>query len=112
MLKKIKKDININEKSLQKSYDKQNILNQKKDKKIRDTESYENQKMTIKKEKEKEKIEPKNKIIGIHKGCIIKDGESKYNRGTYLKYPLNEIKNEIKMEIKIDKIEVIWKILK
>ena len=29
MLKKIKKDININEKSLQKSYDKQNILNQK-----------------------------------------------------------------------------------
>ena len=29
LLKKIKKDININEKSLQKSYDKQNILNQK-----------------------------------------------------------------------------------
>ena len=29
LLKKIKKDININEKSLQKSYDKQNLLNQK-----------------------------------------------------------------------------------
>ena len=29
MLKKIKKDININEKSLLKSYDKQNELNQK-----------------------------------------------------------------------------------
>ncbi len=48
-----------------------------------------------------------NKIIGIHKGCIIKDGESKYNRGTYLKYPLNEInKNEIKMEIKIEKKDI------
>ena len=34
-----------------------------------------------------------NKIIGIHKGCIRKNGNNynQYNIGTYLKFPLNEL---------------------
>ena len=50
-----------------------------------------------------------NKIIGIHKGSIKKNRINKYNIGTYLKYPLNEInklKNEIKMKIKIEKDDI------
>ena len=35
-----------------------------------------------------------NKVIGIHKGCIQKNGEVKYNIGTFLKEPLEEIKNK------------------
>ena len=34
-----------------------------------------------------------NKIIGIHKGCIQKNGEVKYNIGISLKDCLEEIKN-------------------
>ena len=34
-----------------------------------------------------------NKVIGIHKGCIQKNGEEKYNIGTFLKDLLGEIKN-------------------
>ena len=34
-----------------------------------------------------------NKVIGIHKGCIQKNGEVKYNIGTFLKEPLKGIKN-------------------
>ena len=34
-----------------------------------------------------------NKVIGIHKGCIQKKDGTKYNRGTFLKEPLEEIKN-------------------
>ena len=34
-----------------------------------------------------------NKVIGIHKGCIQKNGEVKYNIGTFLKEPLEEKKN-------------------
>ena len=36
-----------------------------------------------------------NKVIGIHKGSIGK-GKCDYNIGTFLKYPLNELKNQIK----------------
>ena len=35
-----------------------------------------------------------NKVIGIHKGCIQKKDGNKYNIGTFLKYPLDEIKNK------------------
>ena len=35
-----------------------------------------------------------NKVIGIHKGCIQKNGEVKYNIGTLLKDPLKELKNK------------------
>ena len=54
-----------------------------------------------------------NKIIGIHKGLFKKNGINEFNIGTYLKYPLiemNEIKNEIKMKIKIDKKDINNKI--
>ena len=34
-----------------------------------------------------------NKVIGIYKGYIQKNGEIKYNIGTFLKDPLEEIKN-------------------
>ena len=47
-----------------------------------------------------------NKIIGIHKGYINKE---KFNIGTFIKFPLNEInkiKNEIRMKIKIDKYNI------
>ena len=45
-----------------------------------------------------------NKVIGIHKGCI----DIKYNIGSLLKYPLNELnkKNEIKLEIEIKKEDI------
>jgi len=35
-----------------------------------------------------------NKVIGIHKGCIQKNGEVKYNIGTFLKDSLEEIINK------------------
>ncbi len=38
-----------------------------------------------------------NKVIGIHKGSIGK-GKCDYNIGTFLKYPLNEVKNQNKPE--------------
>ena len=37
-----------------------------------------------------------NKVIGIHKGSIDKYGECAYNIGTFLKFPLNELKNQNK----------------
>ena len=33
-----------------------------------------------------------NKVIGIHKGSIVKYGKSAYNIGTFLKFPLNDLK--------------------
>ena len=39
------------------------------------------------------------KVIGIHKSFIPSKG---YNLGTLLKKPLNSLKNEIKLKIKID----------
>ena len=33
-----------------------------------------------------------NKVIGIHKGSKTKYGKSDYNLGTFLKFPLNELK--------------------
>ena len=36
-----------------------------------------------------------NKVIGIHKGSIGR-GKCDYNIGTFLKYPLNEVKNQNK----------------
>ena len=38
-----------------------------------------------------------NKVIGIHKGSIGR-GKCDYNIGTFLKYPLNEVKNQNKPE--------------
>ena len=38
-----------------------------------------------------------NKVIGIHKGSIGK-GKCDYNIGTFLKYPLNEVKNQNKQK--------------
>ena len=35
-----------------------------------------------------------NKVIGIHKGCIQKISGEKYNIGSFLKEPLEEIKNK------------------
>ena len=35
-----------------------------------------------------------NKVIGIHKGSKTKYGKSDYNLGTFLKYPLNKLKNK------------------
>ena len=52
-----------------------------------------------------------NKVIGIHKGAINKNNNVKFNIGTLLKFPLNEIKNninknniknEINMEVNIN----------
>jgi surface protein len=52
-----------------------------------------------------------NKVIGIHKGAINKNSIAKFNIGTLLKFPLNEIKNninknniknEINMEVNIN----------
>ena len=52
-----------------------------------------------------------NKVIGIHKGAINKNNNVKFNIGTLLKFPLNEInnnknksniKNEKNMEVKIN----------
>ena len=37
-----------------------------------------------------------NKVIGIHKGSIVKYGKCAYNIGTFLKFPLNELKNQNK----------------
>ena len=37
-----------------------------------------------------------NKVIGIHKGSIAKYGKCVYNIGTFLKFPLNELKNQNK----------------
>ena len=34
-----------------------------------------------------------NWVIGIHKAAKKLDGEYKYNIGTFLKFPLNELKN-------------------
>ena len=39
-----------------------------------------------------------NKVIGIHKGSKTKYGKSDYNLGTFLKYPLNEVKNQNKQK--------------
>ena len=39
------------------------------------------------------------KVIGIHKSFIP---SKEYNLGTLLKKPLNSLKNEIKLKIKID----------
>ena len=33
-----------------------------------------------------------NKVIGIHKGSIVKYGKCVYNIGTFLKFPLNDLK--------------------
>ena len=33
-----------------------------------------------------------NKVIGIHKGSIVKYGKCSYNIGTFLKFPLNDLK--------------------
>ena len=48
-----------------------------------------------------------NKVIGIHKGSVASRG---FNLGTLLKYPLNTLKNEIRMKVKIDKYDVNEKI--
>ena len=45
-----------------------------------------------------------NKVIGIHKGSIDKYGECVYNIGTFLKYPLNEVKNQNKPEENTPKV--------
>ena len=48
-----------------------------------------------------------NKVIGIDKGCIQKNGELNYNIGTFLKDPLQEIKNKnnkINNQIKNDNL--------
>ena len=36
-----------------------------------------------------------NKVIGIHKGSIAKYGKCAYNIGTFLKFPLNELKCKV-----------------
>ena len=41
-----------------------------------------------------------NKVIGIHKGCIIKG----YNIGTFLKFPLNELNSKYDSETDIKKL--------
>ena len=49
-----------------------------------------------------------NKIIGIHKGCTNKKN-IRYNIGTFLKFPLNDLNgktNEIKIQIKVDKCNI------
>ena len=49
-----------------------------------------------------------NKVIGIHKAYINKKNE-RYNIGTFLKFPLNDLnkkKNEIIIQIKIDKNDI------
>ena len=38
-----------------------------------------------------------NKIIGIHRGSKLKDGKCDYNIGTFLKFPLNEVKYKEKV---------------
>ena len=46
-----------------------------------------------------------NKIIGIHKGCIRKNSDYKYNIGTFLKFPLKELNNKSEIQIQIRIIE-------
>ena len=36
-----------------------------------------------------------NKVIGIHKGSIVKYGKCAYNIGTFLKFPLYELKHKV-----------------
>ena len=52
-----------------------------------------------------------NKVIGIHKGHINKNGINKHNIGTFLKFPLNELnkKKETKNNFKIEE-KIILKI--
>ena len=53
-----------------------------------------------------------NKIIGIHKWSIIKNSDYKYNIGTFLKFPLNELNNksEIQIQIRIKEKDINKKI--
>ncbi len=44
-----------------------------------------------------------NRVIGIHKGSIGK-GKCDYNIGTFLKYPLNVLKNQNKSIINGTKV--------
>ena len=44
-----------------------------------------------------------NEVIGIHKGCLATKGEIQFNLGTFLKFPLNELKNQ-KQNVEKDKI--------
>ena len=45
-----------------------------------------------------------NWVIGIHKAAKKLDGEYKYNIGTFLKFPLNELKNQNKSKSKGPKV--------
>ena len=45
-----------------------------------------------------------NKVIGIHKGSIDKYGKCDFNIGTFLKFPLNELKNQNKPKGNIHKV--------
>ena len=53
-----------------------------------------------------------NKVIGIHKESIYnnKRNKTRNNKGILLKYPLIEMKNEIRMQIKINKEDINKKI--
>ena len=55
-----------------------------------------------------------NKIIGIHKGCIISNGDNLYNIGTFLKYPLDGLgkskTNEIRLKVQINEKDINKKI--
>ena len=52
-----------------------------------------------------------NKVIGIHiESTLNSENSSKFNKGILLKFPLNEMKNEIKLKVKINKEDINKKI--
>ena len=51
-----------------------------------------------------------NKVIGIHIESTLNSENIKANKGILLKFPLNEMKNEIKLKVKINKEDINKKI--
>ena len=48
-----------------------------------------------------------NWVIGIHKAAKKLDGEYKYNIGTFLKFPLNELKKSIRLKVSYNNYYII-----
>ena len=46
-------------------------------------------------------------VIGIHKGSYKKNNKCEYNRGTFLKFPLNELKNSKRPKVSYNNYYII-----
>lgn len=49
-----------------------------------------------------------NKLLGIHKGCHQTKNNNKYNYGTFLKFPLNDLKKLNEKKDYTDLLSVIF----